>query len=176
MNALKRPWLWLGIAAVAAGIYLLIPTDNRLPCQKEVTTFAKWQNHPDKIQEARQKLRSGDYRIGGKQTYSRYMPSDLNGSVSDAEIAESFAKAVGAEPAPGEVPLTIDYRLIENDKYDPNKKNPPKKAFSGYIVISFKLENTQLYRIQIDYLDPKAADLPRRVECAVQSFLDSPQQ
>lgn len=176
MNALKRSWLWLGIAALAAGIYFLIPTDNRPPCQKEVTSFAKWQNHPAKIQKAQQNLHTGNYRINGKQTYAYYMPSDLNGSISDAEITGYFVKAIGTGSAPGEDPLTIDYRLIENDKYDPNKKNPPKKAFSGYILISFKLGSTQLYRMQIDYLDPKAADLSRRVECAIRSFLNTPQE
>lgn len=145
--------------------------DDRLPCQKEVVCFDRWRDDAVLIDRARTQLAAGNYELTGRQEYARYMKSDLNGTLTIDAIDTLFAEAIGLASKPGESPLLIDYRLIENDKLDPAKKNPPKVDFSGYLLVSFKQDNREVYRFQIDYLDPKAADLRTRITCAVSSFL-----
>jgi hypothetical protein len=160
--------LTLALAAVLFAVFF--ESDTRLPCQKEVVFFDKWQGRPDSVAKARDNLASGNYTMKGRQVYSHYMPSDLEGALTLSDIDGMFAEEAGAVSRPGESPLVIDYRLMENDKYDPNKKNKPKKAFSGYLLVSFKLDKREVYRVQIDYLDPKGADLSRRIACVITSF------
>lgn len=158
------------LTAAAIGFYGS-ERDTRLPCQKEVVCFDRWRDNTALIQRALDRLAEGNYALKGRQEYAHYMKSDLQGALSIEAIDALFAQAIGIDPKPGDSPLTIDYRLIENDQLDPAKKNPPKVDFSGYLLVSFKQDNQEVYRFQIDYLDPKAADLSVRVNCAVESFL-----
>jgi hypothetical protein len=174
MTPLRNPWLWLtGAALLAAGLFFLQTkkTDARLPCQQEVVSFEKWRGHTELLNVAYANLEAGNYRLEGTQTYAYYMPSDLNGTLQISEIDALFIDAIAVSPAPGANPLMIAYELIENDKLDPRKKNPPKKPFSGYLVVAFLQNGKELYRFQIDYLDPQAADLDKRVDCVIDSFL-----
>jgi len=81
-----------------------------------------------------------------------------------------FVQAVGK--APGGEGVVLNYRLIENDRLDPNKKTQNCKLYAGYILLSFRLDGEELYRFQIDYMHPQAKDLPDRIQCAVTSFLN----
>ena len=171
MSRMRHPRLWLGaLAVLGLAVYLLLPSDDRLPCQKEVTSFEKRYTQPQALKKALGNLEHGNYRLSGRQTYSTYMPSDLKGLLAIGEINALFIRSIGIAPSPGQAPLVIDYRVIENDRFDPNKKNQPKKPFSGYLLASFKQDAKEVYRIQIDYLDPRAADLERRIACAIRAF------
>ena len=158
----------IGLLVVVGALNL--KTDTRPECQKAVTTFEKWSENRALIYKARSNLQAGNYELKVRQIFSEYMPSDLNGTFENAQLDALMQEAIGTLSNPQEGALTIDYRLVENDKYDPRKKNPPKKPFSGYLLVSFKQDKQEIYRIQIDYLDPKAADLKERIECAFISF------
>ncbi|MGE4295189.1 MAG: hypothetical protein AB7E49_05755 [Campylobacterales bacterium] len=172
MKTMLKKWgFWIGAAIAIAAIGLTSgEKDTRLPCQKEVVCFDRWRDNAPLIQGALDRLAEGNYALKGRQEYARYMKSDLEGALSIEAIDALFAQAIGIDPKPGDSPLTIDYRLIENDQLDPAKKNPPKNPFSGYLLVSFKQDKQEVYRFQIDYLDPKAADLPGRIRCAVDAF------
>ncbi len=172
MKLIGRPWFWALIAIIlAAGIFFILNTDTRPECQKEVVCYDKWQDHPQLRERGYANLETGNYRLEGEQIYSVHMPSDLINSLTISDIDVLFIREIGTPPDPKDHPLIIAYSLIENDKQDPNKKSKSKKPFSGYLLISFQQDNQELYRFQIDYLDPKAADLSKRVACAIESFL-----
>ena len=65
------------------------------------------------------------------------------------------------------------YRLmliIYDDPNDPNKKTEKSKLYAGYLVFSFKLKNTLIYKIQIDFIDKKGADISKVLDCAIKSL------
>jgi hypothetical protein len=68
--------------------------------------------------------------------------------------------------------LNIEYKVYENDKEDPKKKSDNCKLFRGYVVMKFKNQNNKVvYQVQIDFMDQEGKDIPKTLECAVESFL-----
>ena len=68
--------------------------------------------------------------------------------------------------------VEVDYKVYENDKEDPKKKTDSCKLFRGYVVMKFKNHNNKVvYQVQIDFMDNEGKDIPKTLECAVESFV-----
>jgi hypothetical protein len=176
---MKAFWIALGVTVVLVLSVVWMETtapeksarSQALPCQQEVTTFDRWRVEAPQREAAQQKLQAGNYTLSGQQHYAEYMQSALEGVLTGEEVEALLVEAVGAAPASDEAPLQIRWDLYEDDKADPKKRNPPKTAFSGYLLLSFVDGGQEVYRIQIDYLEADASDLGRRAACAIASFL-----
>jgi hypothetical protein len=59
--------------------------------------------------------------------------------------------------------------VMENDKLDPNKKNDDAKSFLGYVRASYYKQNTLVYQIQIDFLEPEG--IGQALKCIHESLL-----
>ena len=163
--------LVLSVTWVMTGQQGSSPKAERLACQQEVTTFDRWRVERAERQSAQSKLLAGNFTLEGSQSYSEHMPSRLKGVFDDQKIEAMLIEAIGISPIEGAEALEIRWRLFEDDKADPNKLNPAKAHFAGYLRVSFVDEGQEIYRIQIDYLEYDGADLPRRAACVIDSFL-----
>lgn len=179
---------WLGIVTALAlalfvgyGIYAQLNKPSvklrRLPCQQEVTCFER-SYAPDQLQEAVTLLQQRAYRISVSAQPSVYMKSRLFESVDTADIERVIAEAIERRipqhegtPAAAEEPLLIQCLIYENDKKDPGKKSKKAFLFEGYLLFSLSLGEKILYKFQIDFMEPKGADIPKRIDCLVQSIL-----
>ncbi len=157
--------IWLGIGSFTPG-----PKSDRLACHTEVTVFERWRT-AEAREAPREALQAGNYRLRGEQRFAQHMPTRLKGALSDEAIEEILIEAIGRAPQPEQSPLEIHWGLVEDDKEDPNKRNPPRQHFAGYLLASFVYDGQEVYRILIDYLEYDASDLPVRAECLIESFL-----
>jgi len=147
------------------------PAPKRLACHEKTTTFERTYGTPQAIKTAQHLLREGAYSIAIKTQPSVYMPSQLFTWVKAPVLTQAFVSAIGTAPSVQPARVGIDCLIYENDKEDPGKKSPKSKRYAGYVVASLLLDNTLLYKIQIDFMDPKGNDIAERVACAVASIM-----
>ncbi len=126
------------------------------------------------IKDGYQLLKQGDYAINGGMILAEYMPTKLKDTISIEQSDKMFKDAVDIRQNKKSIKkLNINYEIIENDKQNPNKKSDSKncKLYAGYILTSFRINNKQLYRIQIDFLQYDKDEIKQRIECTVRSFI-----
>ncbi len=147
---------------------------KRLDCHKKTTAFERGYGLED-IQEAQELLVHGNYRIISGIDKATYMKSSLFDFVDMEKLDKNFAyfllQKVENERKKDEI-VQVEYKVYENDKEDPKKKSDNCKLFRGYVVMKFKNQNNKVvYQVQIDFMDTEGKDIPKTLECAVESFL-----
>lgn len=145
---------------------------SRLACHKESVVFEKIQNTP-LIKELQNALRSEDVAISTKTLESKHMPTRLFDylKVSDVEQKTRQELAKHALSTPVQKKAKIEITIYENDKLDPGKKNAEAKLYAGYLIYNFYLDTSLVYKIQIDFMDLKAADVEEKIICAIDSVM-----
>ena len=153
-----------------------IKKEKRVECQKKTTTFENISNKK-LIPKAIELLESNNYEIISKIELSKYMESQILNFIS-IEKADMFLKnsinkiaKINTKVKVSEEKLIIDYYIYENDKEDKGKKSDKAKLYAGYLVFEFKLDNKQIYKIQIDYMKMDTSDIPERMDCIIKSFI-----
>jgi hypothetical protein len=153
--------------------------NSEIPCQKESTQLGKIVCF-DKVYDSKMikeglgLLQKGDYSINGGLILSEYMPTKLEKYISLNHTDKYFLDAIDIKVNEESIrKLNINYEIIENDKANPNKKSNSKscKLYTGYILTSFRINNKQLYRIQIDFHSYDKAEIKKRIECTIESFI-----
>ena len=152
--------------------------NSPIPCQKESTELGKivcFDKVYDKkhIKEGLELLKQGDYAINGGIILSEHMPTKLEKYISLNHSDKYFLDAINIKQNEKSIrKLNINYEIIENDKANPNKKSNSKacKLYAGYILTSFRINNKQLYRIQIDFHSYDKTEIKKRIECTIESF------
>ena len=173
-------FVFVVIGLLGNSIYIEMTKDKvpgklkRLECHKKTTAFERGYGIKD-IQEAQELLLSGNYRIVSDIDQATYMNSSLFEFVDIKKLDKTFAffllQKVKNERKASEI-LDIEYKVYENDKEDPKKKSDNCKLFRGYVVMKFKNKNKKVvYQVQIDFMDYEGKDIPKTLECAVESFL-----
>lgn len=150
---------------------------TRIPCQKEAVCFERTYRI-ENLKTVLALLKARRYAVNSRIKKSEYMVSELFEHVDKAEVDRMVAqtietrvpKAEAPEPAEGHK-LLIDYLIYENDKFDPGKKTDKSKLYEGYLVFDFKLDGKTAYKLQIDFMDKKGADIPERIACTIRSIL-----
>lgn len=158
--------------------------NSGVPCQNESTTLGKivcFDKVYDKtlIKEGLELLNAGDYAINGGIILSEYMPSKLKDAINIEQSDKMFEEAVNIDQNKDAIRrLNINYEIIENDKQNPNKKSNSKncKLYAGYVLTSFRINNKQLYRIQIDFHSLKHEEIRKRIDCTIKSFIHNAKQ
>lgn len=128
----------------------------------------------EKIKEGLALLEQGDYTLNGGLILSEYMPTELEKYISLNHSDKYFLDAIGIKQNKDSIrKLNINYEIIENDKANPNKKSNSKacKLYTGYILTSFRINNKQLYRIQIDFHSYDKEEIKKRIGCTIESFI-----
>jgi hypothetical protein len=165
---------------IANSVYTQMTKDKvpgkvkRLDCHKKTTAFERGYGLED-IKDAQELLLNGNYKITSGIDKSTYMQSTLFDFVDMEKLDKEFSffvlQKVNAEKKANEI-LQIEYKVYENDKEDPKKKSDNCKLFRGYVVMKFKNKNNKvLYQIQIDFMDQEGKDIPKTLECGIESFI-----
>ena len=175
---------YLFYAALAFFIYLIGsdvyhqatkkgPNSTRIACQKKCKVFEKVYDE-NLAKAAKAALLSGSYSLKSGIKKARFMKSRLFEYVHiedvDKMVREAIAKRKRLDAHPARQPL-IDYYIYENDKDDPGKKTKKSKLYAGYLYFLFMLDGKKAYVVQIDFMDLQGRDIPKRIDCAMESFL-----
>lgn len=147
---------------------------QKLSCHKEVVVFDKVYEKT-LLHDAQLLIASGNYEIEVLAEKAVYSNSDLFEYVSLEDVKKSV-NSVLHQYAQGlhvkqNKSLHVKVIVYENDKANPGKKTLKSKLYRGYLVFSFSVEGVLVYKIQIDFMDYKALDIPKRIECAIKTFM-----
>ncbi len=138
---------------------------KRLVCHQESTTFERLYE-PHQTNTIQTLLKSGDFSFTINIAKSSYMPTRIDSYMKqeafEVLLHDTFGKPRGEK-------LRIDLLLYENDKKDPKKKTQEAKLYEGYVQVSFYLNHTRVYTVQLDYMDPMGNDIAKRLKCALES-------
>ena len=123
---------------------------KRLPCHERVTVFERV--HEAKaivdFQSTRTPLSASIQLVP-----STHQAPELFDIIPQSQIESLVKEHLGVELGV-QNPLHVKIMVMENDKLDPNKKNDDAKSFLGYVRASYYKQNTLVYQIQIDFLEP----------------------
>ncbi len=146
---------------------------KRLECHKKGVTFEKVVKQ-ELIKNLQQTLKSGDYKLDVWADKAKYMKSVMFEYVDvkeiDKNIKEKFNK-YSSDTNTKTNDIFVDVMIYENDKKDPGKKTKKSKLYAGYIEATFKVDKKIVYKIQIDFMNLKGADIPKRIDCIVNSVM-----
>ncbi len=173
-------FIFVIIGFVGNSIYTQMTKDTtpgkakRLECHQQTTVFERGYGIKE-IVEAQKLLHSGNYKISFSIDKSIYMKSSLFDFVDMEKLNKEFSfflfQKIESQKQAKEI-LKVEYIVYENDKEDPKKKSDKSKLFRGYVVMKFINQNNKVvYQVQIDFKDEQGKDIPKTLECAVESFL-----
>ncbi len=149
-------------------------TSSRISCQKEVATFERVYK-PNDIKLVQAQIKNGSIRVHSSVQKAHYSRSKLFDYVklSDMDkVVDEVLKKYHTISKETEKHLGITYYIYENDVNDPGKKTARSKLYAGYVVFQFYNKKQELiYQVQIDFMDKKGADIPKRIECSIKSFM-----
>jgi hypothetical protein len=145
-----------------------VAKSSRIDCHKSVTVFERVYNN-EALKKIQKNIEDGSFDIVLKTEPSKYMQSQLFNYVDTNEIKKYINDTFGFKSSSSE--LKINVLLYENDKLDPGKKNDEAKAYAGYLMFDFYLENVMIYKIQIDFMDMQGSDINKTIDCIKQSVL-----
>jgi len=146
---------------------------KRLPCQAKVTTFERGFNNAE-IKIAQALLESGNVSVKSTIEKAKYAESKLFDYVkledTNKIVADELKKYIIVKSNKTEN-LNLSYNIYENDVKDPGKKTKKSKLYAGYVVFQVKNEsNNIIYKVQIDFMDKKGADIAQSIKCSIKSF------
>lgn len=163
------------VAFIAVGIYEEATKkgakSTRVACHKASTVFEKVQRS-DLVKELQENIKHSHLNVVVQEQRAHYAPSKLFNYISVGEVLSLTKEAIAKHQGDLQ-PMkhaTIEVLVSENDKEDPGKKTQEAKLFAGYLVYSFLLDDVLVYKIQIDFMNQEAKDVPNRIECAIESF------
>ena len=146
---------------------------KRVPCQNKTVTFEKI-NTEANISKTIKLIENGSINIDGYIDYSKFMKSNLENKISNTDINNRIIKVLNTYKKTDEKlkdKVDIKFYIYENDREDKRKKGDSCKVYAGYIVLEFILNDTQVYKIQTDYMEDDTSDLDERINCAIKSLI-----
>jgi hypothetical protein len=181
INRTKYIILVLILFAIIDGIYTKLnysAKSTRLACHTDVVTFEKVFQQ-DMISILVKSLKSNNYQINIKADKAIYMKSVMFNYVNIDDIKENIIRHI--KEYSSKLPhiksinennkVILEILVYENDKLDPGKKTKKSKLYAGYIEITAKIKNKVIYKIQMDFLDLKGKDIPKRISCITKSIM-----
>jgi hypothetical protein len=161
------------IGAIGKSIYDQLnkksPKATRLECQKYSTVFERVLK-PKLLKEFQLNFKNGEVNVNIEIEKAKYMKSKLFEYLDANAVKNDFIKIAGLNDQGKNYPSSIDILIYENDKKDPGKKTPKSKLYAGYLIFSVKVNNSLVYKVQIDFLDEKGEDTQKVLQCAVKSI------
>lgn len=150
--------------------YLNKPTakSTRLACHQGVVVFEKVYL-PDQLSILKNQLKSGEFTLDFSVQKAVYMESKLFDFVSADQVKKSIEEIFDHKKDSEK--LLIKALLYENDLKDAGKKSKEAFLYAGYLVFGFVYENKLVYKVQIDFMDKKGADIDKTISCAKESLL-----
>jgi transcription antitermination factor NusG len=149
--------------------------NSKLQCQKEVVFFDKVLQK-DLVTDVKNNLYNGNFIVNIDSDKAKFMKSKLFDYVKLNETknyVEKYLLTLKTNNFTKQKQKTVvDIVVYENDKMDPKKKSSSCKLFTGYIVITFLINDQSVYKAQIDFIDSKGKDIPKRIQCTINSLMN----
>lgn len=141
-----------------------------LACEKQTFSTSKVFNQK-LLNDSMKALDKGYYKVEGSYKKSLYLKSIIEDFISLEELDSYFYEAIERKPKTDiEKYLTISYKIIENDKKDPNKKPKECKLCSGSILTSFKANNQDIFKFYIDFNLYNKNEIASKINCTIKAY------
>lgn len=176
-------WIFVGVLFVLLlgnSIFKQIQKENtsarasRIECHKKTIVFERVYIQ-DSIKAAQKNLIEGNYILSSSVQKAVYAKSKLFDFVHLEDMDKVTVAILDSyiqQKKRSDKKLKISYYIYENDVEDPGKKTKKSKLYAGYVVFQFSNNNDELlYQVQIDFMDKKGIDLPKKIACAIKSFI-----
>ena len=144
-----------------------------LSCEKQTFSTSKVYNQK-LLNDSIKALDKGHYKLEGAYTKSTYQESIIQEFISLDELNGFYIKSLEISPKENiNKYLTISYKIIENDKKDPNKKPKDCKLCSGSILTSFKADNIDIFKFYIDFNVYDKNEIASKIDCSIKVYENS---
>lgn len=144
-----------------------------LSCEKQTFSTSKVFNQK-LLNDSMKALDKGHYKLEGAYTKSTYSDSIIEDFISLDEINSFYIKSLEISPKENiNKYLTISYKIIENDKKDPNKKTKDCKLCSGSILTSFKADDKDIFKFYIDFNLYDKNEIASKIDCSIKVYENS---
>lgn len=142
-----------------------------LLCEKETFSTSKVYNQK-LLNTSMRALEKGHYKLEGEYIKSVHLESIIENFVSIDELDGYFNDAIQRKPKNDmNKYLTISYKIIENDKKDPNKKKQKDCKFcSGSILTIFKADNIDIFKFYIDFNLYNKTEIASKIDCTIKAY------
>ena len=146
---------------------------TRLACHKTCKVFER--TYDDALlKKAQETVRAGEYELTSRIKEAKFMETQMFQYVQlekvDQMVKDAIEKRKQADTkADGKV--AIDYYIYENDKADPGKKTKKSKLYAGFLRFVMTYNGKKFYSVQADFMNLEGEDIPKSVECAIESFM-----
>ena len=166
----------LVIYFIGEGIYTKMTSKAKLSalsCHKEVVVFEKIYES-ELFQNALKAIQVGAFESSISAEKATYSPSTLFTYVNLEETKSRVNDALeGYVKEKKSITPKTDMAILvyENDMKHPGKKTKESKLYRGYLVLNVMMEDALVYKVQIDFMDFEAKDLPQRIECVVETLM-----
>jgi hypothetical protein len=137
---------------------------DRLACHQKTIVFERLY-HDNRLNLLKQKIKEGDYQLITSSEPSVYMESQLFESVNADDVAQQFLNTLSEGKSNPNSDTTLKLNIYENDKKHPGKKTAKSKLYTGYLVLTILDKNRLVYKVQIDFNQPKGEDILEQIVC-----------
>jgi len=167
--------VFLFIVSIGNSIYQQLNKKSaksvRLECHKNSTVFEKIVK-PKFLEKLQNDTKNGNLKVVIEIEKSKYMKSKLFNYIDQFEVKQNFEEILNKSSSIKEkLDSSVNILIYENDKDDPGKKTAKSKLYAGYLVFSFKVDKSLVYKLQIDFFDNKGKDIQKVLKCGLKSLL-----
>jgi len=146
---------------------------TRLACHKTSKVFERTYD-AELLTKAQETVRAGEYELTSSIKEAKFMETKMFKFVQlqkvDQMVKDTIAKKKQAD-AKADGKVHIDYYIYENDKGDPGKKTKKSKLYAGFLRFILTYNGKKFYSIQADFMNLEGTDIPKSVECAIESLV-----
>jgi len=146
---------------------------TRLACHKKCKVFERTYD-TELLKKAQETVRTGEYELTSRIKEAKFMETKMFQYVQlekvDQMVKDAIAKRKQSD-AKADGKVAIDYYIYENDKADPGKKTKKSKLYAGFLRFIITYNGKKFYSVQADFMDLEGKDIPKSVECAIESFI-----
>lgn len=146
---------------------------TRIACHKTCKVFERTYDAA-LLKKAQESVRAGEYKLTSRIKEAKFMETKMFQYVQlekvDQMVNDAIEKRKQAD-AKSDGKLHIDYYIYENDKADPGKKTKKSKLYAGFLRFIMTYNGKKFYSVQADFMNLEGEDIPKSVECAIESFM-----
>ena len=146
---------------------------TRLACHKKCKVFERIYDK-ELLIKAQETVSAGEYELTSHIKEAKFMETKMFKYVQlekvDQMVKDAITKRKQAD-AKADGKVVIDYYIYENDKADPGKKTKKSKLYAGFLRFIITYNGKKFYSIQADFMNLEGKDIPKSVECAIETFV-----
>ncbi|WP_415408101.1 hypothetical protein ACLHDG_06075 [Sulfurovum sp. CS9] len=146
---------------------------TRLACHKTCKVFERTYD-AELLKKAQETVQAGEYKLTSSIKQAKFMETQMFKYVQLEKVDQMVKDAIETRKqadAKADGKVHIDYYIYENDKADPGKKTKKSKLYAGFLRFILTYNGKKFYSVQADFMNLEGEDIPKSVECAIESFM-----